>query len=71
MLLTMIVSPLTQGWRQVPPREKKDHWPDRILRKALLDLPDELFAFSRIGFHRLLIHHIVDLRIAIPRVVAL
>jgi len=49
MLLVMMVSPLTQGSRQVGPDRIEQHRPDARLRQCALDLPDDVRAHCQIG----------------------
>ena len=49
MLLVMMVSPLTQGSRQVGPNRIEQHRPDGRLRQCALDLPDDVRAHCQIG----------------------
>src|SRR5215467_9524320 len=50
---------------------EKDDRSDIVFRQPALDLPYELPALLEVGLHRLAIDQTIELRIAIPAVVAL
>src|ERR1700736_6641463 len=43
----------------------EDHWSSAVLRQPPFDFPHQLFALFLIGFRRLLVDQLVDLRTAI------
>src|SRR5438270_12512656 len=49
----------------------EDHRPGNVLDQLPFDLPYQLFALFRIGFHRLPIDQLVDLGVAVAGVVAI
>src|SRR6516165_7320691 len=62
--------PLDIGLRASPAARIKDDRQGAVLSQPPFDLPDQLFAFFSVGFGRLLVDQLVDLRIAIAGVVA-
>src|SRR5690242_14867102 len=62
------VQPLDLG----PPagRLAQVEWPHNRLLQLAVDLPNELLALRLVGFHRLLVDHLLDLGIAVMCVVA-
>src|SRR6516165_5586439 len=61
--------PLQRGRSADRSARKEDHRPSVVLDQFSLDLPDQLLALPKISLDRLLIDQLIDVRVAVGRVI--